>query len=348
MAVGDEPVDGPLVRILERSGLAHDLVPLEGGTYNDVFQGRGPQGERVIVKVAPPLGSASLAYESDLLAVEADYFRTARAADLPVPEVLVFDDGSLIGRAVLVMSALSGRSYAELDVSARQGGESDEDLCRQVAQVTAIAHGLRPASWPPGFGYAYRAQQLWRPTWEAAFSAMVAAVVSDADRYEVEIPVSASSIERLVARSHSALAEVTIPAMVHFDLWDGNLLVEAVPAPRSSGQSRSSERYRLAGIVDAERAMSADPLFEVPSLRLNRSLPFDSAYFQGYAETTGEPMLHEEPSATIRIALYTLYLRLVMLVEATPRQYPAERAAPRAALCVEQISQQVELLERAL
>ena len=97
------------------------------------------------------------------------------------------------------------------------------------------------------------------------------------------------------------------PALVHFDLWDGNLLVD--------------EQGTLTGIVDAERALWGDPHAEFASLALFGTIEADREFLAGYAEAGGAAQ--PGPSFSRRQALYRTYLYLLMAVEAAPRGYGA-------------------------
>ena len=55
--------------------------------------------------------------------------------------------------------------------------------------------------------------------------------------------------------------------LVHFDLWDGNILVESDPAG-----------HRIGALIDAERAFWGDPLAEFVSLALFGDIERDTAF----------------------------------------------------------------------
>jgi fructosamine-3-kinase len=134
---------------------------------------------------------------------------------------------------------------------------------------------------------------------------MVEAVLDDADRYGVSLPRPADQVRGLVKDAEWALAEVREPVLVHFDLWPGNILVVAEPAPA------------LSGIVDAERAFWGDPLAEMASLGLFGKAEDDEDLIAGYAAGGGQ--VGPDPGARLRLSLYRAYLYLIMMVEAVPR-----------------------------
>jgi aminoglycoside phosphotransferase (APT) family kinase protein len=105
---------------------------------------------------------------------------------------------------------------------------------------------------------------------------------------------------------------VTTPVLVHFDLWDGNILVESSPAGR-----------RVGALIDAERAFWGDPLAEFVSLALFADIEQDLAFLQGYRAAGGTAAF--DRAARQRLSLYQAYLYLIMWVEAAPRQASRER-----------------------
>ncbi|MFI6095943.1 phosphotransferase [Lentzea sp. NPDC051213] len=260
-------------RILAEAGLTSARTsPLGGGTYNRVLRVSADQGEFVL-KLSPA-GQPGLTYERDLLRTEA-LFCTLGAPIAPVPEV-VHTNFSANGDALLT-TCLPGRPLH---------GRTDVDrplVRRQLGTTAAALHEVTG----PGFGYP---QLGLHPTWTAAFFAMFDAVLADARRYGVTLPAPG------LARHAAAFDEVTRPALVHFDLWDGNILTD-------SG---------LTGLVDGERAFWGDPVAEFVSLALFGSIESDSDFLAAYG-------FEFTDSARVRLAAYQAYLYSIMLTERVPR-----------------------------
>jgi fructosamine-3-kinase len=136
---------------------------------------------------------------------------------------------------------------------------------------------------------------------------MFAKLLADAVRLGVALPRSASELTAIVDRCAPALDAVRTPRLVHFDLWDGNVLVDAGATPP-----------RVSGIIDGERAFHGDPLAEMASLALFREIESDDAFLRGYAEALGRPLAWSDPERQ-RIALAQLYLYLIMRIEPATR-----------------------------
>ncbi|MFE0254140.1 phosphotransferase family protein [Streptomyces sp. NPDC059010] len=287
-------------RALEAAGLppgdlAH-LRPLSGGTYNTVEELLLTDGRRYVLKVPPAANVPGLTHESGLLLSEAEFYRAAAKADVIAPRVLAMG-GSLL------MTACPGDPWnGSLTDTERTSLRTE--LGRQVARLHAITG--------PGFGYPSGALGPLAPDWRTAFTGMLDAVLDDARRYRARLPLPADTVAHTLRAAHHALDEVTVPCLVHFDLWEGNILVD-----RASGQAR------IGGLIDGERMFWGDPLADFVSLALLGDIKRDEAFLAGYREAGGRADF--DVPARLRLALYRCYLYLIMLTETVPRAADADQ-----------------------
>jgi aminoglycoside phosphotransferase (APT) family kinase protein len=305
---------GQLAAVLAAAGVRWDDVAdcheLGGGTFNTVYRVRCADGSGLVVKLAPSAGTPILRYEQGILGAEALYYRRAAdVAGVTVPAVVHLDaDGGQAGRAHLVMSECAGTPWPEVKASL-SGSERDElrtELGRQVARLHTIT----------GEQFGYPAQKFapLRPSWRTAFLDMVDAVLADAHGYGVALPRPGPEMRELFAAQAPVLDEVTTPVLVHFDLWDGNILID-----------RPGGAARIGGLIDAERAFWGDPLADFVSLALLGDIEQDEAFLSGYRSTGAVATF--DAAARQRLALYASYLYLLMWVESAPRHYDEPRCA---------------------
>ncbi|MEU6507030.1 aminoglycoside phosphotransferase family protein [Streptomyces sp. NPDC046942] len=284
--------------MLAAAGLPPDRLagvrPLGGGTYNTVEELRLTDGGRYVLKTAPT--GPGLRYESRLLAAETEFCRAAAEAGVPAPRALHTDDGP--GVCHTLQTRCPGTPWDDSLTGAERAALRRE-LGAQVARLHEITG--------PAFGYPSGALGPLAPDWRTAFTAMLDAVLDDARRYAAELPLPADEVAKALAAGYGALDEVTVPRPVHFDLWQGNILVHRAPGGP-----------RIGGLIDGERMFWGDPVADFVSLALLDDIEKDRDFLAGYREGGGRAVLG--PAERIRYALYRAYLYLIMLVETVPRQ----------------------------
>ncbi|MEV6505309.1 aminoglycoside phosphotransferase family protein [Streptomyces sp. NPDC051642] len=273
--------------------LAH-LRPLGGGTYNTVEELTLTDGSRYVLKTAPT--DPGLAHERQLLISEADFYGAAAKAGVAAPRVVVLDGDTLL------MTLCPGEPWDDT-LTDPEITDLRTELGRQLARLHEITG--------PGFGYPSGALGPLAPDWRTAFTTLYDAVLDDTRRYEAWLPIPADDIARTARTAYDALDEVTVPCAVHFDLWQGNILVD-----------RTTGTPRVGGLIDGERMFWGDPLADFVSLALLGDIRTDEAFLAGYREAGGRAEF--DRSAGLRYALYRSYLYVIMLAEAVPRKFGEE------------------------
>ncbi|HEX7306506.1 aminoglycoside phosphotransferase family protein [Lentzea sp.] len=279
-----------LHRVLRASGIdpaeVTSRTELTGGTFNTAYRIR-TSGGGFVLKVAPSPDSPRMTYERDLMSTETAFYRAAHGHAV-VPEVVHADfTRQVVPSDFLLMTELPGDNATTLTAPERAA------LRGELGRVVAGLHEVTGT----GFGYP---QLGLAPTWREAFAAMVDAVLADAARFGVALPLPAEEVAASMGKRADLLDEVERPVLVHFDLWDGNVLAHG---------------GKVTGLVDGERAFWGDPLAELVSPALFGDIDHDRDFLAGYGAAPFTP------SARRRLAMYRAYLYLVMLVEAAPRQY---------------------------
>jgi aminoglycoside phosphotransferase (APT) family kinase protein len=214
---------------------------------------------------------------------------------------------------VLVVEHLDGVPLTDLraagDLSPSDEQRIQHDLGAFMARLHTV-QGIR-------FGYPNAEAGLVGGTWPDAFGRMVEALLADAHRWGTVLPHD--RIRTAVARHRAALAEVTVPALVHTDLWSGNLFVDP-------------STVRLTGVIDTERSVWGDPLLELAGADQTGRGPVPEALVAGYAAEAGDLPLGT-PSGEVRLLLYRLYMALVLTVEITPRGYSGDGVRHYRSVC---------------
>jgi len=276
---------------------------LTDGMYNAAYLIELASGLKTVLKVAPTDAVKVLRYEKGIMRAEVEVLRLLRArTEVPVPEVFAYDTSRrLIDNDYYLMSYVPGVSLFKLrhSLSANDRHAIDFRAGQYLRQINSIE----------GRAYGYFAQSKHqRPTWREAFDTMLGHVLQDGRDAGVELPLPYAEIDARLAAHFACLEQVAAPALVHWDLWDGNIFVDP-------------ETKMITGILDCERALWGDPLMEINF----GAFGVNPAVREGY----GVDLL-AGPDARTRRALYNAYLWLIMIIECTYRGYDNRQQEQRA------------------
>src|SRR5262249_3320326 len=141
----------------------------------------------------PEPGATVLTYERGLLAEEANYLRlvAVRAPEIPVPRVLAESDDWLF------MSLVPGGALPSLPANIATHAVGEE--------CGATFAGLHEIT---GDFFGYAGDRPRASTWPDAYAAMIDALLDDALRFDVTLPVPPDSIRAAITANHAALATV--------------------------------------------------------------------------------------------------------------------------------------------
>jgi aminoglycoside phosphotransferase (APT) family kinase protein len=294
-------LSGDQIRDLLRHGLGTG-VGLSGyreitdGSYAAVYAVDLSDGRELVLKVAPEPTMKLMRYEVDLMHIEIEFYRRAAPAGVPLPGLHAADPD--VG--YLLVDRLRGESLhtARAAMTPDQIEGVRRDLGAICARLSRVSDPL--------FGYPRRDGHTRSPSWRTSFLTMIDDVLRDAVEYERELPAPAPDIDRLVRRHADLLDDVTVPALVHFDVWDGNVFV--LPDAHSGG-------YTVEGLIDGERSFYGDPVAELVSLALFADPEDQPGLVPGFL---GRPLSGRERG---RLRLYTIYLYLIIVTEDATRGF---------------------------
>jgi aminoglycoside phosphotransferase (APT) family kinase protein len=228
---------------------------------------------------------------------------------------------TVIGTDYAFLSRVDGVSFDTVRDS--MTAEARASVRGQVATAATMLHRVTGSA----YGYPLRGSRSWQPTWRASFLAMVEDILDDAVRLDSRLPLAPARIGELFGRHADVLDDVNRPALVHFDLWDGNVFV--VPDETLG--------WRVTGLIDGERALYGDPISELVSLGLFRELD----------EATLAPFGELDDRAWRRLDLYTNYLYVIMAVEGATRGWDSVERRAYEAWLGERLGELLARLESA-
>jgi aminoglycoside phosphotransferase (APT) family kinase protein len=268
--------------------------PLSGGTFAAVWRATLDDGTETAVKIGPPPGVPLLRYERGVIAAEARYYRLAAGAPgVPVPPVLAADD------EVVVVGLLPGRPLTDQE----QEQKAADSVRQQLGTALRHLHTVKGSRF--GYDGAGRADGA---TWSEAFAAMTTDLLADGRDWGVALPVAGDRVMETIAGHAAVLDEVREPSLVHFDLWDGNVLCHD---------------GRLTGLVDGERYFWGDPLFDFVCTAIGRRMEREPEHpvLRGYYGTATHSFTAAQCA---RLMLYRIHFCLLLLIEMPSRAMVGE------------------------
>ncbi|MEO5374647.1 MAG: fructosamine kinase family protein [Alphaproteobacteria bacterium] len=242
--------------------------PLSGGCVGEVYRLSLANGDHVVAKVGRP--GSGLAIEGYML----DYLRR-HGHGLPVPEVLHADD------TLLVMSWIEAGESLSPEAEAHAA-----DLLAALHGVTAERYGLERDTLIGGLHQPNPPSPRWVPFFAEHRLLYMAREALDAGMLPARLM---SRVERFADRLADLLEEPERPALIHGDMWGGNVLCR-------SG--------RIAAFIDPA-IYYADAEIELAFSTLFST--FGEPFFRRYAELRPiRPGFHD-----VRRDVYNLYPLLV-------------------------------------
>ena len=294
---------------------------LSGGTFSAVQSVDLEDGRVVVAKAAVPLGvlpdgrTPLLTYEHDMLRSEHDMLRLVEPLPgVPAPRVLAADfSREHVEVEVVVTEFLSGTPWDT--VIGTMSPEANARAGREVGAILAAMKAVRGRR----FGYPAADFALGGDSWAEFVTRLFDTVVADAAEWDVDIEAERVLAALQLALDGGAFEEVTEPLMVHNDLWHGNVLL-------------TPETGEVHGIVDFERTLFGDPIWEFVGAESMQSGPTTPALLEGFGAAGGllpwdaaaGTVTGFTRAADLRTAVYRLWSMSVQWIEIVPRGFHGE------------------------
>ncbi|HEX2143947.1 MAG TPA: aminoglycoside phosphotransferase family protein [Glycomyces sp.] len=312
------------VECLVRERLGGDLEftaheEFTDGFFNAAHALHLADGRRLVVKVAPAADAEVLTYEAELMVTEIECFERALEAGVPMPKVWHADPEA----GILIMDRLKGVPLPKVEKD-RLPEAALLGLRREIGAASARFSTMTGER----FGYVRKDGRTASGSWAASYLAFIADILRDADRLGVLLPRPTAEIAAFLEGERPLLDAVSRPALVHFDLWDGNIFVV-----------HDKDGLRLDGFIDGERAFYGDPIAELASLTMFVPSAEAEATIHGFL---GRAM---EPGEERRLVLYRVYLWLILATEGAVRSPGTSETAEQHQWACENLEKEFALLE---
>lgn len=261
-----------------------------------LIKGSGILQKGVVLKIGASADADLLTYEKENLVAEYHAYEKLKGKGLPIPNILVYDDTfSIISNPYLIMTCMKGRTWRSCLKDIEECNKPQ--LMNELGQYTATIHSVIGKK----FGYVKRDERLLFDTWGEAFCGMMDAILSDGKKKNYILPYE--KIIALLQKSVPLLNQIKIPHLVDFDLWAGNIFVNA------------PECNHITGIIDFGNCFYGDSFAEfVTAVHLYKDVQQELDFQKGYMEVSGKPFVITEEDC-VRMELYGLYLDVILFVE---------------------------------
>ena len=268
-----------------------EILELTEGYFNVAYLLRFDSGRESVLKIAPPRDACIMSYEKNIMYSEVAAMRlAAEKTDVPVAKIFFFDDSlTLCSSPYFFMEKLEGNSLFSLADSV------PESVKKQIRRDTGMLNRKINSITGESFGYIGQ-PQMQGNDWYTVFCRMMDMAFSDAKAMSVDLKIPVPTLRSFLENSRSLFEQVTVPCLVHWDLWDGNIFVK---------------NGRISGLIDWERSLWADPLMEVGF----RTYGQDPDFLQGYGKEC------VTPEEQLRALWYEIYLMVLVAQDYTYRQY---------------------------
>jgi aminoglycoside phosphotransferase (APT) family kinase protein len=273
------------------------IEELKDGYFNAAYAIQLTDGFRFVLKIAPMPIVKNLRYERDIMLAEVEAMRLVkRQTDIPIPEIYFFDSqANILPSPYFAMEFVEGIPLHKLreKLSSEEHSNIDQTIGKYLRQMNGL-HGNQ-------FG-CFAHPEKSGISWADTFENLLSDVLQDGQDAKISLPICKDEYLSIYQRHKDCMDEILEPALVHWDLWDGNIFID----PRS---------HKINGIIDFERCLWADPLMEA-----NFSGPWlKPEFLKGYGWIQSFTPIQEK-----RRTLYNIYLFLIMVIECTYRKYPTQ------------------------
>lgn len=269
------------------------VTELTEGMCNVAYKLTFTDGFQTILKIASPDKSGFMTNEQGLMDAEVKALKlVAGKTDIKVPEVYFYDTARAICEGdYFFMECMEGVNWITVYDSLSE--EERADLKRQVGEVQKKLQAVTG----DGFGMLGNEACFFDTLFEFV-RFMVQNVLGDAEARNVEVGVKAEDILTAMEKDKQYFDMVTVPSLVHWDMWEGNIFIKG---------------STITGIIDWERAMWGEPFMDEPFRHHKKSRDM----LDGFFGTAGELSYAEMR----RIYWYDVLLYLTMMTEVFYREY---------------------------
>jgi aminoglycoside phosphotransferase (APT) family kinase protein len=276
------------------------IQELTGGWFNAAYRVEVPTKHLdLVLKASPAPGAKIFTYEQKAMETEVAMLRMLeKHPAIPVPKLHAVDfDGDVVPGKCFFMDFLTGPPWNKAKKQVSR--ENHVTLEKEFAAIQMAINAIKGNHF--GFLEQNDDGRIKKDSWYDAFAELVAILFNDYARFGIKVPAFATTAVHLLPKHEPSFKAVTVPSLVHWDLWEGNIFLK-----------KQGDEYHIQGITDFERALWAEPYIEVSFWTPKRHVALIDCYGREAFEAR---------DAQIRRVFYDLYLSAIMYLEQYTRGY---------------------------
>ena len=259
-ALGEKPATG-------------GITSVRGGLFNTSYKILLEGGRQVFLRVAPSSEKPLLGYEQSLLEREIHTLGLLTRYDIPAPKLLFKDlSHKIIARDYSILDFKQGQTafYRLKHLDTYQQNSLFGQLGLYANQIHSIINQDGWFGAPPPFKRYKRWSEFVR------FYAL--SLNEDLKSHSYLCLPEHINLPAILNKMDKAFNEVTVPRLIHGDLWWRNILIKKIKGS-----------YQISAILDWDRSLWGDPYFEW----ILYGMDLKSSFWKKYRKVKPDDKAHE-------------------------------------------------------
>lgn len=263
------------------------------GFYNAIY--RLYLNDRIVyLKIAPGEDIDILTYEKDIMSRECRVYEICEEIGIPVPHILYHDNSKkIIPSEYYIMSEIKGLTLFELKDEIIDKSSYYIELMEYIAKL----HKQKAST------FGYDSQDVHFETYGETILNMFDNVRKDAMKKDLVFPEHINNLLNKLHEYTDLLSKLKIPSILHYDLWDGNIMIN---------------EGRITGIIDAERSFNGHPIADFVCMSFN-ILDDEYDYLIPVYNQYSDYKIVKDKETIILYYIHKAYLFFIMYVECSYR-----------------------------
>lgn len=261
-----------------------DYSLLKGGLFNTTYLITLTSGQKLVLRVGPINRHLLIPFENNLMQAEKYFYNLCKQENLPVSNVIVCDTRKkVIDRDYMIVDYIDSIVMSEANLSK----EEKDILYEQVGNYAYKIQNIkgekfgRLADLVVGKGFS---------KWSDYIKNDIEQITNLHLKYNIFTAEEIEIIMNTIIKYIDILDEIKTPSLTHCDLWEGNILL-----------SRKNNKYKIAAIIDGDRAIFADAEYEFGCPYMTNEF-----FIKGYGKEIGKDI-----NSIIRRKIYWIAYNLV-------------------------------------